>query len=204
MRESKRPGDRDAYEQRLRYELKFLNYAPIVFISAQSGKGTEKIFPLLEEVATERRKRVSTSQMNRFIEKVDFERASVPMKSRVKILYMTQASVAPPIFVLFTNRAVKLHFSYQRFLENQIRKPSASSAPRSGSRTGQEIRSELEIPVQERFMWGQSPKPALSEVEGAVRPGAARFLLRKSSQSKREGHDFSRAVRLEKNSGFSL
>src|SRR5258708_7623883 len=121
MRESKRPGDRDAYEQRLRYELKFLNYAPIVFISAQSGKGTEKIFPLLEEVATERRKRVTTSQMNRFIERVDFERASVPMKSRVKILYMTQASVAPPTFVLFTNRAVKLHFSYQRFLENQIR-----------------------------------------------------------------------------------
>ncbi len=121
MRESKRPGDRDAYEERLRYELKFLNYAPIVFISAQTGKGTEKIFPLLELVATERRKRVSTSQMNRFIERVDFERASVPMRSRVKILYMTQASVAPPTFVLFTNRAVKLHFSYQRFLENQIR-----------------------------------------------------------------------------------
>jgi len=122
MRESKRPGDRDAYEQRLRDELKFLNYAPIVFISAESGKGTEKIFPLLEEVATERRKRVTTSQMNRFIEHVDFERASVPMRQRVKILYMTQASVAPPTFVLFTNRAVKLHFSYQRFLENQIRK----------------------------------------------------------------------------------
>ncbi len=121
MRETKRPGDRDAYEQRLRYELKFLNYAPIVFISAQSGKGTEKIFPLLEEVATERRKRVTTSQMNRFIERVDFERASVPMRQRVKILYMTQAAVAPPTFVLFTNRAVKLHFSYQRFLENQIR-----------------------------------------------------------------------------------
>jgi GTP-binding protein len=122
MRESKRPGDRDAYEERLRHELKFLNYAPIVFISAQSGKGTEKIFPLLEEVATERRKRVTTSQMNRFIERVDFERASVPVRQRVKILYMTQASVAPPTFVLFTNRAVKLHFSYQRFLENQIRK----------------------------------------------------------------------------------
>src|ERR1700686_4814487 len=121
MRESKRPGDRDAYEQRLRYELKFLNYAPIVFVSAQSGKGTEKIFPLLEKVATERRKRVTTSQMNRFIERVDFERASVPVRQRVKILYMTQASVAPPTFVLFTNRAVKLHFSYQRFLENQIR-----------------------------------------------------------------------------------
>jgi GTP-binding protein len=121
MRASKRPADRDAYEERLRYSLKFLNYAPIVFISAQSGKGTDKIFPLLEKVATERRKRVTTSQMNRFIERVDFERASVPMRQRVKILYMTQAAVAPPTFVLFTNRAVKLHFSYQRFLENQIR-----------------------------------------------------------------------------------
>lgn len=121
MRETKRPADRDAYEERLRYELKFLNYAPIVFISAQTGKGTEKIFPMIEEVARERRKRVTTSEMNRFLEHVDFERASVPMRSRVKILYMTQASVAPPTFVLFTNRAVKLHFSYQRFLENQIR-----------------------------------------------------------------------------------
>src|ERR1700733_13587442 len=121
MREGKRPGDREAYEERLRYDLKFLNYAPIVFISARSGKGTEKIFPLLEQVATERRKRIPTSAMNRFIETVDFERAAVPMRSRVKILYMTQASVAPPTFILFTNRAVKLHFSYQRFLENQIR-----------------------------------------------------------------------------------
>jgi len=121
MRESKRPGDREAYEERLRWDLKFLNYAPIVFISAHTGKGTERIFPLLEQVATERRKRIPTSAMNRFIETVDFERASVPMRSRVKILYMTQASVAPPTFVLFTNRAVKLHFSYQRFLENQIR-----------------------------------------------------------------------------------
>jgi GTP-binding protein len=59
--------------------------------------------------------------MNRFLEHVDFERASVPMRQRVKILYMTQAAVAPPTFVLFTNRAVKLHFAYQRFLENQIR-----------------------------------------------------------------------------------
>ena len=121
MRESRRPGDREAYEQRLRYDLKFLNYAPIVFVSANTGKGVERIFPLIEKVAAERRKRISTSQMNRFIERVDFERASVPMHSRVKILYMTQAAVAPPTFVLFTNRAVKLHFSYQRFLENQIR-----------------------------------------------------------------------------------
>ncbi|MGA9759063.1 MAG: ribosome biogenesis GTPase Der, partial [Candidatus Sulfotelmatobacter sp.] len=91
MREGKRPGDRDAYEDRLRHDLKFLNYAPVVFVSANTGKGTERILPLLEEVAIERRKRIPTSAMNRFIETVDFERASVPMRSRVKILYMTQA-----------------------------------------------------------------------------------------------------------------
>jgi len=122
MREVKRPGDREAYEERLRYELKFLNYAPVVFVSAETGNGTERIFPLLEEVADARRKRVTTSEMNRFLEHVDFDRASVPVRARVKILYMTQASVAPPTFVLFTNRAVKLHFAFQRFLENQIRK----------------------------------------------------------------------------------
>ena len=116
------PHDRAGYEERLRYALKFLNYAPVVFISAQTGKGAERIFPLLEQVAAERRKRISTSEMNRFLERVDFDRASVPLRQRVKILYMTQASVAPPTFVLFTNRAVKLHFSYQRFLENQIRR----------------------------------------------------------------------------------
>jgi GTP-binding protein len=121
MRESKRPGDRNAFEQRLRYELKFLNYAPAVFISAQTGKGTENIFSLLEEVARERYKRVTTSEMNRFLERVDFDRASVPMRHRMKILYLTQAAVAPPTFVLFTNRDVKLHFAFQRFLENQIR-----------------------------------------------------------------------------------
>ncbi len=59
--------------------------------------------------------------MNRFLRTIDFERASVPVSKRVKIYYMTQAGVAPPTFVLFTDRAVKLHFSYQRFLENQIR-----------------------------------------------------------------------------------
>ena len=121
MRESKRPADREAYEQRLRYGLKFLSYAPVLFVSAATGKGTEKIFPVLAQVATERRKRVTTGEMNRFLKHVDFDRASVPVRSRVRIYYMTQSAVAPPTFILFTNRAVKLHFSYQRFLENQIR-----------------------------------------------------------------------------------
>jgi GTPase len=122
MQENKRPADRIAYEERVRDALKFLSYAPILFVSASTGKGTEKVFPTLEEVATERRKRVGTGEMNRFLKHVDFERASVPARQQVKIYYMTQAAVGPPTFVIFTDRKVKLHFAYQRFLENQIRK----------------------------------------------------------------------------------
>ena len=121
IQDAKRPQDRKLYEERLRYGLKFLSYAPIVFISAHTGKGTDKILPLIEKVAAERRKRVTTGEMNRFLKTVDFERASVPVSKRVRIYYMTQAAVAPPTFVLFTDRPVKLHFSYERFLENQIR-----------------------------------------------------------------------------------
>ena len=121
MQENKRPADRAAYEERLRGALKFLSYAPILFVSASTGKGTERIFPTLEEVARERRKRVGTGEMNRFLKHVDFERASVPARQQVRIYYMTQAAVGPPTFVIFTDRKVKLHFAYQRFLENQIR-----------------------------------------------------------------------------------
>jgi GTP-binding protein len=122
IRESQSPTDREAYEQRVRYDLKFLSYAPVLFVSAATGKGVEKIFATLEEVAAERRKRIPTAEMNRFLKYIDFERASVPARQQVKIYYMTQAGVSPPTFVLFTNRKVKLHFSYQRFLENQLRK----------------------------------------------------------------------------------
>jgi GTP-binding protein len=121
IQEARRPQDRKLYEERLRYGLKFLGYAPVLFISAENGKGTERILPMIEEVAKERRKRVTTGEMNRFLKTVDFDRASVPVSKRVRIYYMTQAAVAPPMFILFTDRPVKLHFSYQRFLENQIR-----------------------------------------------------------------------------------
>jgi GTP-binding protein len=121
IQDSRRPTDRDEYERKLRYGLKFLSYAPVLFISAAKGVGTEKIFPTLEEVAAERRKRITTGEMNRFLKHIDFDRAGVPARQQVKILYMTQASVAPPTFILFTDRRTKLHFSYRRFLENQIR-----------------------------------------------------------------------------------
>jgi len=122
IQESKRTNDQHLYEQRLRRALKFLSYAPVIFVSAATGRGTDKLFPMIERVAAERQKRIGTGEMNRFLKAVNFDRASVPVSQRVKIYYMTQAAASPPTFILFTDRPVKLHFSYQRFLENQIRR----------------------------------------------------------------------------------
>jgi GTP-binding protein len=119
--DGKPPADRDVFEKQLRTVLKYLNYAPVIFLSALEGTGLGRVMNEVKAVAAERRKRVTTGQMNRFLEKIDFQRAPVPMAKRVRIFYMTQAAVAPPTFVLFTDRDIKLHFSFERFLENQIR-----------------------------------------------------------------------------------
>ena len=124
--DGKPPADQKVYAQQVRDALKYLDYAPLLFVSAAPEGGGEprslsEVFAKLELVARERRKRVSTGQMNKFLEQVDFQRASVPMNKRIKIYYMTQAQVAPPTFVLFTDRDVKMHFGFERFLANQIR-----------------------------------------------------------------------------------
>ena len=119
--DGKPPADQKIYEQQVRDSLKYLEYAPMVFVTASEDKGMDGLFKKVELVSRERRKRVTTGQMNRFLDKIDFQRASVPMNKRVRIYYMTQAAVAPPTFVLFTDRDVKLHFSYERFLANEIR-----------------------------------------------------------------------------------
>ncbi len=119
--DGKPPADIKIYEQQVRDALKYLDYAPLLFISASEGKNIESVFKKVELVSRERRKRVTTGQMNRFLEKVDFQKASVPMAKRIRIYYITQAAVAPPTFVLFTDKDVKMHFSFERFLANQIR-----------------------------------------------------------------------------------
>jgi GTPase len=119
--DGKPPADQQIFERQLRAVLKYLSYAPVIFLSALEGTGLGKVLREVKEVAGERRKRVTTGQMNRFLEHIDFQRAPVPMAKRVRIFYMTQAAVAPPTFVLFTDRDIKLHFAFERFLENQIR-----------------------------------------------------------------------------------
>ena len=124
--DGKPPADREIFETQLRRVLKYLHYAPVIFLSALEGtgpdrKGMARVLHETKAVALERRKRVTTGQMNRFLDKIDFQRAPVPMAKRIRIFYMTQAAVAPPTFILFTDRDIKLHFSFERFLENQIR-----------------------------------------------------------------------------------
>jgi len=102
------------FEQDVRDELKFLEYAPVIFLSAKTGSGVEKIFKQIREVYESATKRVTTGELNRFVERLRFEER--------KIYYITQASVRPPTFVLFTNRVAPLHFSDERYLVNQIRR----------------------------------------------------------------------------------
>jgi GTP-binding protein len=116
------PDAAKIFDENLRYQLKFLDYAPILHISAATGERTPRLLETVERVAAAARTRVSTGELNRFIEKVTS--ASPPVtagKRNVRVMYATQSGVAPPTFVLFTNTATKLHFSYERFLENRLR-----------------------------------------------------------------------------------
>ncbi|MGH9681159.1 MAG: hypothetical protein ACRD4Y_14520, partial [Candidatus Acidiferrales bacterium] len=109
------------YEAIVRTRFKFLNYAPIVFVSAETGERTESLYGLINRVADARRRRISTGELNRWLSEVDLDRGTSPASRKVKIYYVTQAGVSPPTFILFTNQSKRLHFSYERFLENQLR-----------------------------------------------------------------------------------
>jgi GTP-binding protein len=109
------------YEELIRKKLKFLSYAPVVFLSAKSGERSEKLFPLIDKVAEERKKKIPTPELNRWLKSVDLQRGTLPKSRPIRIYYMTQAKTAPPTFVLFTNQKQPLHFAYERFLENQLR-----------------------------------------------------------------------------------
>jgi GTP-binding protein len=110
------------YEKIVRTRFKFLDYAPIIFVSAMTGERTDKLFDLIDRVADARRRRITTGELNRWLSEVDLDRGTTPAARRVKIYYVTQAAASPPTFILFTNQSKRLHFSYERFLENELRK----------------------------------------------------------------------------------
>jgi GTPase len=106
--------NRQDFERDLRDKFKFLDYAPVVFISAKTGSGVEKIFKVVREAYKSASTRVTTGELNRFVENLHFEER--------KIYYITQHSIRPPAFAIFVDRGGPLHFSHERYLMNQLRK----------------------------------------------------------------------------------
>ena len=104
-----------AFTESIRDELKFLEYAPVAFVSAKTGAGVQRLFGMIRDAYNAASKRVTTGELNRFVEQLEPSRD-------MKIYYMTQASVRPPEFVVFTDKAKDLHFSTERYLMNQLRK----------------------------------------------------------------------------------
>ncbi len=110
------------FDEALRRHLKFLDYAPLLHVSAATGERTPKLLEAIDRVARTRTTRVKTPALNAFVKEItEAHPPASPGRSRVRVLYAAQTAVAPPTFVLFTNVATKFHFSYERFLLNRLR-----------------------------------------------------------------------------------
>lgn len=111
------------FEEKLRDQMRFLDYAPVIFLSAKSGQRVHKLHEMIAKANEARNKRVGTGQLNQFYRDFLEQPKATTGKSRLKVFYLTQASVAPPTFVLFTNarNGAKMHFSYERYLINRLR-----------------------------------------------------------------------------------
>lgn len=112
----------DSYRKSLMKDFSFMPFAPIIFISAKTGQRLDRLFELIKYVHEQNTMRISTGKLNDILAEAT-ARVQPPSDKgkRLKIFYMTQASTKPPTFVCFCNRAELFHFSYQRYLENQIR-----------------------------------------------------------------------------------
>jgi GTP-binding protein len=110
------------FDENLRHGMRFLDYAPILHISALTGERVPKVLETIDTIATSRRSRVPTPALNKFLEEITSAHPPVSKERRnVRILYAAQTGVAPPSFLFFTNVATTFHFSYERFLVNQLR-----------------------------------------------------------------------------------
>lgn len=110
------------FDRKLRDVLKFVEYAPIVHLSALTGERAHKVLQLIDEVGQARRTRVTTAALNKVIEhSVAKQAPSGARKGTIRVRYAVQSGVAPPTFTLFTSRGERLHFSYERYLRNQLR-----------------------------------------------------------------------------------
>ena len=116
-------GTLEKYRKAIYEKLSYLSYAPVMFISAKTGQRVDKLFGMINDVAEQNAKRVTTSQLNQVInEAIAIVQPPSDKGKKLKIFYGTQASTKPPTFVIFVNSKDLFHFSYERYLVNQIRK----------------------------------------------------------------------------------
>ncbi len=119
----KETGTLEKYKKEVYNKLSYLSYAPIIFISAKTGQRVDKLFTMINNVAEQNSMRISTSVLNQVInEAIALVQPPTDKGRRLKILYATQVSTKPPTFVVFVNNKELFHFSYERYLVNQIRK----------------------------------------------------------------------------------
>lgn len=119
----KETGTLERYKKEVYAKLSYLSYAPIIFISAKTGQRVNKLFDLINHVNEQNSMRISTSVLNQVInEAISIVQPPTDKGKRLKIFYGTQASTKPPTFVIFVNNKELFHFSYERYLVNQIRK----------------------------------------------------------------------------------
>ncbi len=119
----KENGTLEKYTKEVYEKLAYLSYAPILFLSAKTGQRVHKLFELINQVASQNAMRVSTATLNQVLnEAIAIVQPPTDKGKRLKIFYMTQASTKPPTFVVFVNDKKLFHFSYERYLINQIRK----------------------------------------------------------------------------------
>ncbi len=167
----------DQYVEWIRTEVPFLDFAPVVSISAKTGQRVGRVLEAAVDIWGERRKRVSTGQLNRVVAKAS-ERQVPPMVKgrRPKIFYATQAAVAPPTFVFFANDAGAVHFSYRRYLENRLRDEFGFDG--TPIRLFFRDRSKAELPRRRRASGGATAARAVAgrarRTGGSRRPGPAR------------------------------
>jgi len=122
LMKGKGPDYSKTFDEELRRQLKFLDYAPVLHISAATGERAGKVLETIDKVAEARTRRIPTGELNRFVQAVTaVHPPASPGRKQVRILYAAQTSVAPPTFVFFTNVATEFHFSYERFLVNRLR-----------------------------------------------------------------------------------
>ncbi|MFW6126025.1 MAG: ribosome biogenesis GTPase Der, partial [Chloroflexota bacterium] len=119
----KEEGARKDYTGYIRHRLRFMPYVPVLFASALLRQGIDRVLATARALFEERKKRVPTSLVNSVIQSAVAQHAPPSVRGkRLKILYATQAEESPPTFVFFVNNPSLLHFSYQRYLENQLRR----------------------------------------------------------------------------------